>query len=218
MVRERYHLRRRLIARGCAQPSAGGGAVRRAPALATTTSRDRDQLQRREVLAERDEADRRRDRRLEAHQDPERAARQAPQRLELERVGDRRAQHRDREPDREEPEIEQVRAARRDPRHEDQRAGDHHRERQPLPAGERAPDPRREHDVGGPEPAGDQRQDDPEQVEVAAGRGGEEHDPGAGEQRPHQVEPAAEEAIATPSGPMNSKVTAIPSGIRSSAR
>ena len=57
---------------------------------------------------------------------------------------------------------------------------------------------------------------DPGGVETAAEPSSRRaDDPGGGERDPDQVERRREPAIATPSGPTNSNVTAMPSGIRS---
>ena len=174
-----------------------------------------------EVLAEDDESDQRGDRRLQAHQHAERRPWQAPQRLELERVGDRRAQHRDREADRQQPRRQQVEPPCGDARRQDQRS----RSTRPSPGpgprppGNSRPTRWREHDVGGPEARRRAAQAARRAASSAPpGVGREQHDPGRGERHPDEVGRRREAAIATASGPTNSSVTAIPSGIRSSAR
>ena len=65
--------------------------------------------------------------------------------------------------------------------------------------------------------AREQREADARRVERVAARVGEQHDPGRREQHPEPVERRREPATATASGPANSIVTAMPSGIRSIA-
>ena len=96
---------------------------------------------------------------------------------------------------------------------------DHHREREPDAAGEGPADPFGEDDVGGPEGAGERARGRPRARRVRR-RGSAR----AARSRRPRAPPRAgrarrrEAANATPSGPTNSNVTAIPSGIRSSAR
>ena len=189
-----------------------------APALAITTSPIAIQSRSGEVLAEHDEAGQRGDRRLERHQHAEHALRQRAQRLDLERVGQHGRGDRDREQGAEQLGLEELGAGVGDPERRDEHRARHHRDREPAAAGEERAGALGEHDVGRPQRAGGERERDAD-----AGRATRPSSRRGRGCRPRRAPPTAGRAAAArattarPSGPMNSNVTATPSGIRSIA-
>ena len=105
-----------------------------------------------------------------------------------------------------------------DAHRQDRHGADRHRDREPGAAGEQPPGADREQDVGRPHRRRQQREGDAD-----ACRASRRRDPPAARCRPRRARPTAgraagaRRATATASGPQNSIVTAMPSGIRSIA-
>ena len=167
---------------------AGAGGAAQGAGAGGDDQRDRQQLDRRQVLTEGDEADQRRDRRLETHQHPEDALRQASQRLQLERVGDHRAEQADADAGRQQCRRNRSPPPRR--RRTGRAAPPRSPSRSPVrPRRGRPADPHTEDDVGGPEGAGGEPECGPGGVDrIAAEAAREQHDAKRRQSGPQQVE------------------------------